>query len=269
MGVEQTARTWRRTEDADPAVRREPKATVERVEVVSLGRLAPGPRARLGANLHALWSEYFTGQTLDAFTRAHLFDDTRVILAYGRAGDLAGFSYVNARTLVLGGQPTTVLGGGIFNRVEYASSGAVALRTLPVIAGLRLQQPRRPCVGVTVVTNPVAYDLMCRMVPVVAPRAGAAPPAEALAAVHLIAAARGLPISADDPWVVQFYGRPAQAERLRASRAYARRTEAMAWFEARAPRWAEGQALLAWAPLDAANLGGMFARVLGHQRRHG
>jgi len=148
--------------------------------------------------------------------------------------------------------------------MRCAAAGAMVLMSTTISPGRD-----KDCVAVSVATHPLIYDLTARMLPTMAPGSGSPPPPSALEIVHEVARARGLPVDPTDPWLVQFYGRAAQADRLKASRAYARRSPAMAWFEAHAPRWAEGQALLVWAPVDAANLLGAAGRLARHLLAHG
>ncbi len=257
------------TEKKHDQAARPKRLKVREVRSVVLGDLAPEPRRQLTERVFELWSEYFLGQDLAGFERSHLFDNTTVVTALGAAGDLAGFSYINRRILEVEGRQVLVLGGGVFNRVEYAGSAALALRSFRAVARLRMQHRRLPCVGVSVATNPLIYDLVTRMFPIFAPRPTESPPTTVLQVVWEIARARNMPIDEGSQWVVQFYGRAAQAARLRASRAYARRTPAMEWFESHAPSWAEGQAVLIWAPLDVANILGAIFRLTRYRLTHG
>mgnify|MGYP000949314624 CR=1 FL=1 len=241
----------------------------EGVARVVMGELAPGPRQRITDQLYALWHEYFVGIDRDAFAQSHLLDNTHVVMTLGPGGDLAGFGYINRAVIEAGGRKHLMLGGGTFSRVEYAGSGALWLGLVQETARIRLSHPGLPVVGISIATNPLVYDLTARMMATMAPREGFEPPPEALAIAHHVAGLRNFTVDPHDPWIIQWSARTAQVERLLRSKAYARRTPAMQWFESRVPDWTEGRALLVWAPLSADNLARGALRLARYRRTHG
>ena len=240
---------------------------IQHTEAVRMGDLGPGQRARLTSRLFELWHEYFLGPDQAGFERLHLFDTTWVVTTLGPAGDLAGFGYINQTELEVQGRRFLVLGGGVFNRIEYHASAALSLALFRQVCRIRLAHPLANMVGISVSTNPIIYDTVEQQLAVAAPREGFTPPPEALEIAQAIALRRGMIIDPHDPWVVQFYGRPAQAARIRASRRYARQTASIRAYEARVPRWDEGQALLSWVPLNSTNIGRSMTRLVGLRQR--
>jgi hypothetical protein len=235
---------------------------IQRTESVVFRELAPGPRARLIQRLYDLWSSFFVGSDVDAFARAHFVDDTIVVLALGATGDLAGYGYINPTEVEVRGRRFLALGGGVFNRLEYNNSAALNLALLWHAARLRMARPGLPTVGISLTSTPIAHDIIVRMFATSAPRADFEPPPEALEIAQNVARRRGMVIDPHDPWVVTLNVRPAQPERVRASRRYAQRTPAMLDFEARVPDWDAGRALLTWAPLSADNIARSMARLV-------
>lgn len=245
------------------------RLSVERTQCVVMGELAPGPRARLVRQLFDLWGTYFQGLDLETFERLHFVDTTVVGLAHGAGGDLAGFGYFNRTHLDVKGRTYLVLGGGTFNRLEYASLGTLSIALFREVARLRLRHPTVPMVGISVATNPIIYDSVERLLAITAPRVGFEPPPHAIEIAQIIARRRGMILDPVDPWLVKFYARPAQAARIRASRRYAEQTAAIQTFEARVPHWEDGQALLTWAPLSAQNIARSVKRLVAYRRTHG
>lgn len=240
---------------------------IHRTEAVIYGELAPGPRARLTAGLHALWCDYFVGMNVEQFTRDLFKDDTQIVVGLGKSGDLAAFGYINQTDLRVRDTDYLVLGAGVFTRLEYRDSTAIHLALFWQTARLRLTNPRRKLVGITLTSNPIAYDAADSAIATWAPRPNFEPPPEALEIAHQIATRREMMIDPNDPWVVTSDIRPAQPDKLRSSRRYAQRTSAMQHFEARAPNWPSGQCLLSWAPLDAANITRSIVKLARVQRK--
>ncbi|HGG57670.1 MAG TPA: hypothetical protein ENK31_07735, partial [Nannocystis exedens] len=90
-----------------------PRMPLARSERLRLGDLRPGPRARLQAALYSLWSEYFVGADLHTFIKTHLYDDTRLILGFGKGGDLAAFANINIYSLPIGARQQRVFTSGL------------------------------------------------------------------------------------------------------------------------------------------------------------
>lgn len=234
---------------------------IHRNEAVVYGELAPGPQARLTERLYDLWHTFFLGRDAESFARDDLKDDTYLVLGLGRSGDLAGYGYINQTEVDVRGKDYLVLGGGVFNRLEYDNSAAINLALFWRAARVRLMHPRKRMVGISLSTSPIIYDTVERCIAVSAPRVGYEPPPEALEIAHRIAAQRDLSIDPNDPWVIHSDVRPAQPDKILSSRRYAQRTAAMRHFESRAPDWANGQGLLSWAPLDASNIARSIAKL--------
>lgn len=242
---------------------------ISRTESLVYGELAANPQRRLTERLYDLWRSFFVGLDLDAFARAHFAPNTIVVTSWGPMGDLAGFGYINRTELDVRGRRVLVLGGGAFNHLEYHSSAALNLALFWQAARARMSRPTLPTIGISIASNPIIYDTVCNAIAVSAPKAGFEPPPDAVEIAQTIAVRRGAVLDPHDPWVVTTYACPAQPDRIRQSRRYAHRTQAMREFEARVPDWDRGKALLSWVPLSAANIALSMKRLASIDRRQG
>lgn len=233
-----------------------PLIGMSRIERVVYGRL-PGPeRRRLLAEVHALWSEFYSGADLDTFERVHFRPETRLVLAR-EARRLVGFGYINAKVVPLSRREVFLVSGGIFNRPEAKTTVPVSLRLLGEAMALRRMDSHKglPAYAMSIAANPISYLLVEQMVPVLWPRPGDEGPDEVRELVRHESLARGLPLRDGDAYVAQWFARSTQVERLRASRTYRRQEPALTWYEARLPDWDVGHVLFSVMPLDVKNVG--------------
>ena len=238
------------------------RARVARVECVVLGALAEGPRARLVDRLYGLWAEHFVGIDRETFVRTHLFDHTRVVMAFGAAADLAGFANINPYLLEVGGRRHLVLASGFFNRLDYAGTARLGLRCVWEVLRLRARHPGLVLAGVAIATSPLSYNLPGKLIPRFYPHPDRPAPADVPPLLAELARRRDLRVDPADPFKVRFPVRLGDVDRVRASRTYRAGSRWMSWYEARLPTWTSGDALMMWFPIDVPNTLGVLWNVL-------
>lgn len=235
-----------------------------RLERHVYGELESGKRRRLLAELHGLWSEFYEGADLDTFERVHLGPATRIVVARDLFGP-TGFGYINAKVVPLSRREVFLVSGGIFNRPEAKTTLPVGLGLLGEAFALRRRHPRLPAYAMSIAANPISYLLVEQMVPVMWPRPEDDGPDEVRELVRRESEARGLPLRQGDAFVAQWFARPTQVERLRASRTYRRQEPALTWYEARLPDWDRGHVLFSVMPLDLSNVARTTLAVLARR----
>lgn len=246
-------------------LRRSERVSLPRIERVTYGRLERSDRERLLVAVHELWSEFYAGADRDTFERVHLGPETRIVAAHG-PDRLVGFGYVNAKVVPLSRREVFLVSGGIFNRPEARTTVPVGLALLGEALALRRRRPELPAYAMSIAANPISYQLVEQVVPVVWPRPGDEGPDEVRELVRRESEVRGLPLRDGDPYVARWFARPTQVERLRASRTYRRQGPSLTWYEHRLPEWDTGHVLFSVMPLDFGNVGRTIVSIL---RRRG
>ena len=122
----------------------------------------------------------------------------------------------------------------------------------------KLNEPLTPLGYLIRTSSPAVYRLLASTVPRIYPSPKQQTPAAVEALVHAVSARRRYVSVGEDPWVVRSGATPRHPTRLQ-------RLEDdpnVQFFIDRNPRFAEGEALLVWVPVDAANLAGLSFRLL-------
>lgn len=216
-------------------------------------------RSALIDRLYAIFSETLHGCTRDEL-EAVMFSagDIDLLLCYGACDELVGFSFAGIDYIEHEGRTFAVFTAGGFFRHGYHGGVRSILFGLGQATRAKLHHPRIPVGYLTRCTTPAVYRLLASKMPRVYPNRRYQTPADIEALVQAISASRQYTAVGETPWVVRSIGRPHHPSRLR-------RLESdpeVRFYTELNPRFAEGEALLAWTPLDVANIASGFVRVL-------
>ncbi|KAA1250037.1 hypothetical protein F0Q45_11965 [Mycobacterium simiae] len=185
-------------------------------------------------------------------------DDVRVVLFYGESDEIAGFSYTAFEPMHHEGRTLTLINAGVFFRPGYHGGTDTGLFGLKQALRFKLCHPLSTLVYVTRCSSPAVYRLlastMSRIYP--SPRCPTPPDIEALA--RAASTLRNYVSVGQNPWIVRTIAIPRYASRLRTIE----EDPLARYFSYLAPRYAAGECLLVWLPLDAANIAGGLLRLL-------
>lgn len=222
--------------------------------------LNPAQRTALIDLLYETYCETVRGDSRDVF-EALVFGapDVRFALFYGPAGELAGYSYAATEQIDHAGRTYAVQRAGVFWRLGYG--GGPSSMAFGLTNGLRykFRHPRIPLAYLTRSTTPAVYRLLASLMPRVYPSPERQTPDHVLALIPLLSARRGYVPVDGNPWVVREDTSPCEPSRLRRLNddPYAR------FYTELNPRFADGESVLTWVPLDLANIaGGLFNVML-------
>ncbi|MCV7195172.1 hypothetical protein BST12_23930 [Mycobacterium angelicum] len=221
--------------------------------------LTPAQRTPLFDRLYAVYSETMWGHTREEFEK-HLLSagDLSLTLYYGDRGEFAGFAYIAIQSVEHGRKPVAAFSAGGFFRPGYHGGVAGMLFGLREAIRFKLRRPRTALGYLSRTSSPAAYQLFVKTMPLVYPNRFRQTPVDIESLVRAIGERRRYVRVGESPWVVHSDAVPRDASRLRRLV-----DDADARFCVQLnPRFAEGEALLIWIPLNAATIvGGLYRQV--------
>lgn len=235
-----------------------PRRIVRR-EYLQLESLEAAQRSALLDRLYVIYSETVSGFTRDEF-ETHFFGagEIRVALFYGTRDELAGFAYTSIERIEHAGRTQAVFNAGVFFLLGYRGGASAALFGLRQALRFKLREPSTPLAYFTRSSSPAVYRLLASTMPRAYPSRSHQTPADVDALVRAISVRRRYVPVGESSWIVHTPARPHDASRLR-------RLESdpdVRFYTELNPRFADGNSVLTWIPLDAANIVGALSRLL-------
>jgi len=239
-----------------------PRKRIVRSEYLRSESLSPARRRALVDQLYEIYGATLYGETREGF-EAQMLDagEVRFALFYGETGELAGYSLAGIESIEHEGRTHAVFWASGFFRPGYHGGLASILFGLRQALRAKLSQPLTPLAYLTRCTTPAVYRLLASTMPRVYPSRRYRTPADIEALVRALNARRRYVAIGSDPWIVRSIGRPHDPSRLRRLG----NDPDVRFYTELNPRFAEGESLLAWTPLDLANIAGGFVRTLRAQ----
>jgi hypothetical protein len=239
------------TPPSAPLLRRAHPRRIVRREYLQSSSLDPAQRCAMIDRLYGVYCETVCGDSRDEF-EGLVFGagEVRFALFYGTQGELAGFSYAAIERIANAGRRHAVFLGGVFFRLGYHSGALAVLFAIRQALRLRLRHPRVRMAYLTRSTTPAVYRLLATTFPRHYPDCRRQTPDEVEALVRELSVRRRYVPIGGNPWVVT------EDTSLRVpSRLGRLEDNPLARFYIQLnPRFAEGESLLTWIPLDAANI---------------
>ncbi len=221
--------------------------------------------------MYDIYTETVSGWTRDEFA-AHVFgagdgvddgvddgtDDVRVAVFYNSSGEFVGFVCAHIELFSHDRRMNAVFDAGACFRLGYRPGASVMMFGLREALRFKFHHPRTPLAYLTRSHSPAVYRMLTSTMPRVYPSRTSETPADVEALVSAVGARRRYAQIGRGPWVVRSCAKPTNPSRLRSIQG----EPAVQFYLALNPRFADGQALLVWTPLDAGNVLGGFWRVL-------
>jgi hypothetical protein len=219
---------------------------------------------QLAALMNQLYDVY--SETVHGFTReelgAHIAaDNARLAIFYGANDELAGFSCARLERVEQDGQTHAVFWAVVYFRPGYHGGLSSALFGLTEALRFKLRHPLTPVAYFTRASSPAVYRLLASTMPRIYPSRDNQTPHKIEALVRELSARWHYIPVASNPWIVQSRAIPRHPSRLRTLS----NDPYVQYYTELNPRYAQGEALLTWLPLDAVNLTRGLLRAL-HRR---
>jgi hypothetical protein len=223
----------------------------------SAGEFAQRPE--LMDQIYSVYSEALHGTTR-AELEALMCGSGELSLAvfYGADDEVAGFTYAHIELIECEGRTHAIFNAAVLCRLGYQAGPSGALFGLREALRFKLRHPRTPLAYFTRTCSPAAYRLIATTMPRVYPSRAHETPADVAALIECISVRREYAPAGGHGWVVRSPGTPHDASRLRRLE----RDPHACFYSQLNPRFAEGNSLLTWVPLDAANIIGGLCRLL-------
>ncbi len=232
---------------------------IVRKDYLRWASLEPAQRSALIDGLYAVYSATVRDLTRDEFeTLVFGAGNGRLALFYGEGEELAGFTYARIERMEHAGRTHAVFCAGVYFRPGCRGGVLGALFGLREALRFKLRQPRTPLAYCTRSSSPAPYRLLASTMPRVYPSRKHQTPAEVEALACALTARRQYVRVGKSPWVVRSGATPRDASRL----GRIEHDPDVRFYTELNPRFAEGHSLLAWVPLDAANVAGGLFRAL-------
>ncbi len=234
-----------------PLLYRTHPGRIVRREYLQSSSLDPAQRCALIDRLYGVYCETVCGDSRDEF-QGLVFGagEVRFALFYGTQGELAGFSYAAFDRIANEGRRHAVFRGGVFFRLGYHSGAWAVLFAIRQALRFRFRHPRVRMAYLTRSTTPAVYRLLAATFPRHYPDRRCQTPDEVEALVRELSVRRRYVPIGGNPWVVTEDTSLRVPSRLRRLE-----DDPFARFYIQLnPRFAEGESLLTWIPLDAANI---------------
>ena len=237
-----------------PVVRR-----IVRSEHIGVAPSGGAQRSALVDRLYGVYSETVQGDTREEF-EAQIFstDELRLVLFYGECDELAGFTYAGIERVAHAGRRLAVFGAGGFFRLGYRGGSSAMFWGLRQALYLKLREPRTPVAYCTRSSSPAVYRLLASLMPEIYPSRRYVTPADIEALARMVSARRKYVPVAEGSWVVRSRAVPRDPSRLRRLN----RDADVRFYTELNPRFADGESLLVWIPLDVVNTVRGLSRVL-------
>jgi hypothetical protein len=232
---------------------------IVRKEYLQPALLEPARRAELIDKLYGVYNDRVYGITPEDLA-AQIFgaEEGRLALFYGAGGELGGFSYANFERLRHAGRDHAVIAAGVYFRPHYQGGLYAAIFGLRQALRFKLREPRTPLAYCTRSSSPAPYRLLASTMPRLYPSRSNPIPASVEALVRGLSARWKYAAVNEGSWIVRSVATPCDPSRL--SRL---ESDPNARFYTEVnPRFAEGESLLVWIPLDMANIAGGLFRAL-------
>ncbi len=224
-----------------------------------MASLSPAQRSALSAKLFDIYDETVHGVTqVELDTMIFGTDDGRLALFYSAHDELVGFSFASIERVQHGGRTFAVFVAGVLFRLGCRGGSSASLFGLRQALQFKLRHPRTPLAYVSRSSSPAAYRLLACTMPRVYPSRGEEPSDEIVALVRAASARLQYAPVGDGPWIVHSGATPRDTSRMRRIK----RDPHTRFYLELNPRYAEGEALMVWIPLDAANIAGGLFRLL-------
>ncbi len=232
---------------------------IVRREILQSAALGPAQRSALIDRLYDIQCETLCGESRDEF-EAGIFGESEVCFAlfYGARDELAGFSHAAIERIEHAGRTHAVFCAGVFFRQGYHGGLSAMLFAIRQSLLFKLREPRTPLAYLTRSTTPVAYRLLAMIAPRIYPSPSQETPDEVDALVREVSVRRQYGPHSGNPWVVREHYGPSDPSRMRRLE----HDPFVRFYTELNPRFAEGEALLTWIPVDAANIAGGLFRAL-------
>jgi hypothetical protein len=234
-------------------------------EYLKSASLSPEQRSVVVDQFYDVYRESVRGYSREEF-EAKVFgpEEFRMALCYGPRGEFAGGVCARIERFEHRGRPHAVFCASVYFRLGYRGGAASARFGLREALRFKLRQPRTSLAYLTRSSSPAAYRLLASRMPRIYPSRKRATPAEveALMLAHAARRPQYVPVG-EDHWVVRSAATPCNASRLRKLE----RDPDVRFYLQRNPRFADGEALLVWLPLDVANVAGGLCRLLRERFR--
>lgn len=224
--------------------------------------LQPAQRSVLVDRLYDIYRETVGGFTRGEF-QGLIFgaDETRLALFYGTGGELVGFSFAGIDRMEHAGRTHAVFSAGAYFRLGYRGGILAELFGLRQALRFKFREPRTPLALMTRASSPAVYRLLATTMPRIYPSRRRRTPADIEALVTALSAQWHrwyyIPVG-ESPWVVRSRATPHDGSRMHRLE----QDPDVRFYTELNPRFAAGEALVVWTPLDAANIAGGFWRLL-------
>jgi hypothetical protein len=232
---------------ARPASRK----SIRRSQYVRPATMSPAERSALVDQTYGVYSETVGGWTRDEFEAEVISAGVvRLMLYYGADDELAGFSSAKIERVSVGARTHAVFCAFVYFRLGYRGGVSAALFGFRQAMLFRLREPRTPLAYLTRSSSPAVYRLLASNAARLYPSPQYSTPDEVEEVVRVLSERRNYVAVGENPWVVRSAATPRDARRLR-------RLESdphVRFYTELNPRFAEGQALLTWIPLDLTNI---------------
>ncbi|WP_198966582.1 hypothetical protein [Mycobacterium shottsii] len=224
---------------------------ITRTHCIHTSSLGPIDRAALVDQTYAVYRSTVAGWTREEFEAEVIgADEIHLALFYDASDKLAGFSSAKVDRLSHEGRSHAVYCAFVYFLPGYHGGASASLFGLRHALRLKLREPRTRVAYFTRSSSPAVYHLLATTMPRLYPKRYTPTPIEVEALVDELSARRGYVQVGEHPWVVRSAAIPRGASRLRR---IGQHPEVRFYTEIN-PRFAEGQALLTWIPLDAVNI---------------
>ncbi|MFL0181626.1 hypothetical protein [Mycobacterium sp. SMC-15] len=237
---------------------------IRRKEYLQPASLCPSERSALADRLYPVLCETMSGFARNEFEEHVFARGVRVGLFYGADGELAGFTYAGLDRVEHESRNHAIFSMGTFFRPGYHGGVQTALFGFRVALRFKLREPRTPMSYLTRSVSPASYRRMALVMPTLYPHSTRQTPAGVEALVGALIARWQYHPVAQDSWVVRSIATPHTVSRLRRiaddpeTRFYLRLN----------PRFADGESLVVFIPLNTANIvGGLFRATCARGRR--
>jgi hypothetical protein len=250
--------------DASSSPLRHAPTRIARTEYLRPGSLEPAQFSALMDQLYQVYSETvhgFTREELAVHIAAH---NARLAIFYGTNDELAGFSCARIERAEQAGRTRAVFWAVVYFRSGYHGGLASAFFGLAEALRFKLRHPLTPIAYFTRASSPAVYRLLASTMPRIYPSLESRAPEEVEGLVRELSARWHYVPVGDNPWIVQSRAVPRDPSRLRAlsTDRYVR------FYTELNPRYAEGEALLTWLPLDMINIARGLVRALRRRFAH-
>lgn len=232
---------------------------IARGRYLQSGSLGPAELEELVDILYDIYRETACGCTRDEFADVVFkAGDGRFALFCDERDHYVGFSYAAFDFLQHGGTTQAVINAGVFFRPGYCGGATAAFFGLRQALRFKICSPRTPLAYATRSSSPAVYRLLASTMPRMYPNRRHPTPANIEALALAISSRRHYKPVGGNPWVVRSDAVPLDVACMRRLN----HDPDVQFYTELVPRYAEGESVLVWIPLDLANIAGGLLRLL-------